>query len=136
MKSITTSADLKNAIRVLELEQKNNLLAIKEEVDLLQESLKPANIIKSTFKKMVDVPDLKAGIVNTVIGVVSGIMTKKLVLGKTHNPISKLLAVAMEMLVANKVTKNADFIRITGSMLLNKFFKKKNPVEKVYRNDM
>lgn len=131
MKSITTSADLKNAIQELEIEQKNNFLALKEEMGRVQESLKLTNIIKNTFKKIVDVPDLKADIVNTAVGLASGIMTKKLVMGKNHNPVSKLLGIVMEMVVANKVTQNADLIRTAGGMILNKLFKKKDKIEKV-----
>lgn len=131
MKPISTSAELKNAIREMELEQKNNLLALRQELAATQENLKISNIIKSTFKKIVDVPDLKADIVNTAIGLASGIMTKKLVVGKTHNPFSKLFAMTMEMFVANKVTKNADIIKSAGGMLLNKLFKKREQVEKV-----
>lgn len=115
----------------MELEQKNNLLALRQELAATQENLKISNIIKSTFKKIVDVPDLKADIVNTAIGLASGIMTKKLVVGKTHNPFSKLFAMTMEMFVANKVTKNADIIKSAGGMLLNKLFKKREQVEKV-----
>src|SRR4051812_18027026 len=100
MKPITTSADLKTAIQQLELEQKNNFLAIKEELARIQEDLKLTNIIKNTFKKVVDVPDLKADIINAAIGLAGGIMTKKLIVGKAHNPISKLLSVVMEMFVA------------------------------------
>jgi len=131
MKPITTSAGLKIAIQELELEQKNNFLALKEELGRAQESLKLTNIIKNTFKKIVDVPDLKADIINTAVGLASGVMTKKLVMGKNHNPISKLLGIVMEMFVANKVTQNADLIRSAGGMILNKLFKKKEPVEKV-----
>ena len=131
MKSITTSAELKTAIQELELEQKNNFLALKEEMGRVQESLKLTNIIKNTFKKIVDVPDLKADIVNTAVGLASGIMTKKLVMGKNHNPVSKLLGIVMEMFVANNVTQNADLIRSAGGMILNKLFKKKDRVEKV-----
>ncbi len=131
MKTITTSAQLKTAIQELELEQKNNFLALKEELGKAQENFKITNIIKNAFKAVVDVPDLKADIMNATIGVASGIMTKKLVMGKNHNPVTKLLGIVMEMFVANKVTQNADLIRTAGSMILNKFFKKKEQAEKV-----
>lgn len=131
MNSITTSAALKNAIKQLELEQKESLSALKEEFSELQESFKLRNIIKSTFKAAVNVPDLKTDLVNAAIGLTTGIMAKKMIIGKTINPLKRLAGIALEMFVANKVTKNADQIRSTGNVILNKIFKKEDQEEKV-----
>jgi hypothetical protein len=131
MNLITTSAELKAAIQQLELEQKESFIALKEEFGRTQENFKLINIIKSTFKAAVDVPDLKTDIVNAAIGLTSGIVAKKLIIGKTLNPLSKLLGVALEMFVANKVTKNADQIRSTGSIIMDKLFKHKDQAEKI-----
>ncbi len=131
MNPITTSADLKAAIYLLELEQKENFIALKEELSRTQENFKLINIIKSTFKATVDVPDLKTDIVNAAIGLTTGIVAKKLIIGKTLNPLSKLLGVALEMFVANKVSKNAVQIRSTGSVIINKLFSHKDKAEKV-----
>lgn len=131
MNSITTSAALKTAIKQLELEQKESLSALKEEFSELQESFKLRNIIKSTFKAAVNVPDLKTDLVNAAIGLTTGIMAKKMIIGKTINPLKRLAGIALEMFVANKVTKNADQIRSTGNVILNKIFKKEDQEEKV-----
>jgi len=58
-------------------------------------------------------------------------MAKKLIIGKTFNPLSKLLGIALEMFVTNKVTKNADQIKSTGSLILHKLFGRKEKVEKI-----
>jgi hypothetical protein len=129
MKPITTSAELKAAIQQLELEQKESFASLKEEFSTIQENFKLINIIKSTFKSAVDVPNLKTDIVNAAIGLTSGIMAKKLIIGKTLNPLSKLLGVALEMFVANKVTKNADELKSAGSRLVSKLFKRKTEIE-------
>lgn len=131
MNPITTSAELKIAIQQLELEQKESFIALKEEFEKTKENFKLINIIKSTFKDAVNVPDLKTDIVNAAIGLTSGIMAKKLIIGKTFNPFSKLLGIALEMFVANKVTKNADQIRSTSSVIMDKLFKHKTQAEKI-----
>lgn len=131
MHAITTSAELKAAIHQLELEQKENFISLKEEFGRTQENFKLINIIKSTFKAAVDVPDLKTDLVNAAIGLTSGIVAKKLIIGKTLNPLSKLLGVALEMFVANKVTKNAGQIRSTGSLIMDKLFKQKDQAQKI-----
>ena len=46
-------------------------------------------------------------------------------IGKTLNPFKKLLGIVVEMAVANKVSKNAEGIKSTGSVIFKKLFSKK-----------
>lgn len=125
MKLITTSADLKMAIQQLELQQASELILLKEAYKQTTENLKPANILKTALKNVVTAPDLKADVFNAAIGLTTGILAKKLMIGKTINPFKKLLGIIVEMTVANKVVKNADDIKSAGSIILNTFFNKK-----------
>ena len=129
MQAITTSAGLKTVIQQLEIQQAGELSLLKEEVLKTAESLKPINIIKSTFKNAIDVPDLKTGIINSAIGLTTGILAKKIIIGKTLNPLSKLLGVALEMFVANKVSKNTDEIKSLGNLVMKKLFNRKPQLE-------
>ena len=131
MEPISTSATLKSTIQQLKFQQKEDFLALKEEFGRTKENLKPINLLKNTFKSVVKVPDLKTDIINAAIGLTSGIMTKKMILGRTHNPLTKLLGIVLEMFVTNKVTQNAGQIRSTGSLILNKLFSRKEKVAKV-----
>lgn len=129
MKPITTSADLKMAIKQLEVQQATELFLLKEEFHATGERLKPMNIIKRTFKNAVTGPDLKTDLVNAAIGLATGIVTKKLMIGKTINPFKKLFGAFVEMAIANKVSNNADDIKSTGTAIFKKLFSKKgNPV--------
>lgn len=130
MKAITTSADLKLAIQQMELQQANELILLKEEFKNTRESLNPINIIKRTFKKAVTTPELKTDVFNAVIGLTTGIIAKKLMIGKTINPFKKILGIIVEMTVANKVAKNADEIKSAGSTIFKKLFNKKEDVAK------
>ena len=125
MKSITTSADLKMAIEQLELQQANEFILLKEEYKKTYEGLKLINIIKSTFKEAVTAPDLKADVIKAAIGLTTGIVAKKLMIGKTINPFKKLLGIIVEMAVANKVAKNTDEIKSVGSFIFSKLFTRK-----------
>ena len=105
MESITTSAELRKAIKELEMQQDIEWPLLREELLKTAESLKLVNIIKSSFKEAVALPDLKTNILNTAIGLATGIVAKKIIIGKTLNPISKLLGVLLEVFVANKATE-------------------------------
>lgn len=126
MQSITTSANLKAAIQQLELQQAEELFLLKEELLRTAESLKPINIIKNTFKEAVASPDLKTDLINSAIGLTTGILAKKVIIGKTLNPLSKLLGVALEMFVANKVSANTSQIKSLGNNIMKKLFNKKS----------
>ena len=130
MKPITTSADLKMAIQQLEQQQAYEFALLKEELHATGEKLKPVNIIKRTFQNAVTGPDLKTNMLNAAIGVTTGILTKKLMIGKTINPLKKLFGALIEVAVANKVSKNADDIKSTGSAILKKLFSKKGVMVK------
>ena len=131
MKSIKTSADLKLAIQQTKMQQANELILLKEEFTNSLDRLKPINLIKDAFKEAVTAPDLKTDIINAAIGLTTGIVAKKIIIGKTLNPLSKLLGVMLEVFVTNKVTQNAAEIKSVGSMILNKIFHKNEEPEKV-----
>jgi hypothetical protein len=129
MTSITTSEELKAAIQELELQQARELILLKEQFEETKEGFKLINIIKGTFKKAVSSPELKTDALNAAIGFTTGILAKKLMIGKTINPFKKILGIVLEMTVANKVAKNADGIKSVGGTILNMLFrKKKDPV--------
>lgn len=129
MTSINTSEELQAAIKELEVEQARQLVLLKEQFEETRESFKLINIIKGTFKKAVSSPELKTDALNAAIGFTTGILAKKLMIGKTINPFKKILGIVLEMTVASKVAKNADGIKSVGGSILNMLFrKKKEPV--------
>jgi hypothetical protein len=125
MNSITTSEELKAAIQELELQQAGELILLKDQYYKTKEGFKLINLIKSKFKETISDPDLKTDAINAAIGFTSGILAKKLMIGKTINPFKKLLGIAVEMAVASSVAKNADGIKSAGSSIFNILFRKK-----------
>ncbi|MBK8521251.1 MAG: hypothetical protein WAT20_03470 [Ferruginibacter sp.] len=132
MKSITTSGELKAAIQQLELQQADDLILLKEQYFKTKEGFKLVNLIKSKFKEVAGDPDLKTDAINAAIGFTSGILARKLMIGKTINPFKKLLGIAVEMVVASKVVKNADGIKLAGGSIFNRLFRKKEVQDKSY----
>jgi hypothetical protein len=125
MSSITTSEELKAAIQQLELQQAGELILLKEQYYKTKEGFKLTNLIKSKFKETITDPDLKTDAINAAIGFTSGILARKLMIGRTINPFKKLLGIAVEMAVAGSVAKNADEIKSAGSSIFNALFRKK-----------
>lgn len=116
---------LKEAIDLLENKQKHELRLLREQLHVTYQSLKPINLIKSTFNEVSASPEVKDNILSNVIGLTTGYLSKKVLLGTTRNPITKLLGTVFQFTVSNFVAKNADTIKALGGMALNSIFKKK-----------
>jgi hypothetical protein len=131
MQTINTSADLKNTIQQLEQKQAAEWLLLKGGLLDTYESLKLVNMLKRTFSEVATVPDLKTNVINAAIGLTTGIVTKKILIGKTLNPLKKLLGIIVEVAVAGKVAQNADGIKSIGNMIMKKIFNQRNDSVKV-----
>ncbi|MBA3704361.1 MAG: hypothetical protein H0W84_00230 [Bacteroidetes bacterium] len=129
MQKITTTEELKSAIQLLEYKQANEWPLLKAQFSTTYESLKPLNILKSTIKDVFST-DLKGDISSAAIGLATGFLAKKSFVGTSHNPLTKILGMLIEIAVANKVGKNADEIKSIGSLLLKKIFNKHEDSEK------
>lgn len=131
MQNSKTLAGLKQTIRELETRQSAEWISLKTDCMSAYESLKLVNIIKNTLKQTLSAPELKANIVDTAVGLATGFLAKKAIIGKTGNPFKKVFGLILEMTVANKVANNAGAIKTIGGILLNKLTPSKNGTEHV-----
>lgn len=125
MGTITNTMELKNAIELLEIKQKEEGLILKEQCKITYESLKPTNLIKTTLKNLVT-PDLTGNILSSTLSLAAGYISKKAVIGSTHNPLKQLLGTILQMGVTSLVSKNTDGIKSVVSTLISSFLNKKN----------
>jgi hypothetical protein len=128
MQSITTIAELKNAIQILEFDQQVREQQLKEHVYLAIESLKPVNLIKSTIHEVVSSPHLIDNVLGVAMGLTSGYISKKIVLGKSVNVIRKLFGTLLQFGITNVVAQNSESIKTFGQSIYQYFqrIKKQN----------
>ncbi len=122
MQNINNSTGLKEAILLLEVQQNRQMIELKSQFKAVQQSFTPMNLIKSTFRDFKEAPDLKTNLLNTAIGLTTGILSKKLLLGGSHNPLLKIVGTLVEIGVAGIVTKHPEGIKATGMSLFKKIF--------------
>jgi hypothetical protein len=125
MKKIITSVDLKEAILLLETQQAEEAMALKNQCLSFFEQLNPFDLIKNFMVEMVKMPDFKAELVNTAMSIATGYLSKKIVIGDSHNPLKQGLGLVLQLAVSNLVSKNAEGIKNLLSNLVNKLFNKK-----------
>jgi len=130
MSKINNARDLNEAISSLTLTRRSEWTALKREYLVTCEKLTVPQLIRSALHTTRTEDGLKSGLISTALGVTSGILAKRLFVGKTFNPVSKLLGVILEVFVAHKVGENAGVIRELGNRFVEKITGPANPAQK------
>jgi len=125
MEPITNSDELKKAIQILEFEQQMREQQLREQVYLTVESLKPVNLIKSTLHEVATSPYFVDNILGGSVGLASGYLSRKLVIGGSHNIIRKLIGTILQFGVTNVVAQHSDTIKSIGGFIYRRFLRKK-----------
>ena len=126
MQNITSSAALKDAIQLLEVEQEIKGQFLKKQLYIAYESLKPLNLLKHTLKEITSSPYMIDNISGGVMGLVSGFLSRKIFVGASGNLIRKLIGSFLQFGVTNVVAQNSSVIRSVGQAIFHHFFRKKN----------
>jgi hypothetical protein len=113
---------LKERISLLESRQTQEIVFLREQFHFTYETLKPLNLIKTTFQEVSSSPDLKDNILNNVIGLTTGYLSKKVLVGSTHNPIKQIAGTLLQFAIANVVSKHSETIKAIGEVLLRHIF--------------
>ncbi|MDD2565014.1 MAG: hypothetical protein PHU27_12445, partial [Salinivirgaceae bacterium] len=126
MQNINSTKDLKEAIRLLEIEQSIKGELLRSEFHQIYESIKPANLIKATLNDLVSSSDLGNNVLTSAVGYGSGYLSKKIVVGTSKNPFRKLLGLAIQIGVSSFVSQHSETIKSIGQFLLQSVVQKKN----------
>lgn len=120
MKSTFTADDLKIRIAALQARSLQQEEDLKYTTGLLVDSLKPANLIRETFKTTVQAPGFGKNILKGAAGLAVGFLTKRLFVSNSSGIVKKAIGTVLELGVAKIVTKNASKIASSGIKILNK----------------
>ncbi|MES2380671.1 MAG: hypothetical protein V4538_06505 [Bacteroidota bacterium] len=129
MAKIDSIEQLKQRIALLTIQQANDERLLKEQFKTSFDALKPANLIKNTFRELSQEPDFKDDLLSAAMGIASGYISKKLAVGNSHNPIKQVLGMLLQVAITSLVSKNADGIKSTIMLLIKKLTSKKEPSE-------
>lgn len=122
---IKNSADLKAAIVELENRKVNEKQALVNDFHAITESLKPLNLLKSTFHKVKESQGISGNILKAAVGLGVGLLSKKILISKSTSVVKTLLGAAIKMGVAGLVAKNTDNIKTSGTRFFKNIFSSK-----------
>ena len=119
---IKNSADLKAAIVELENRKVNEKQGLVNDFHAIAESLKPLNLLKSTFHKVKESQGISGNILKAAVGLGVGLLSKKILISKSTSVVKTLLGSAIKMGVAGLVAKNTDNIKTSGTRFFKNIF--------------
>lgn len=119
----SASDKLKESIRLLEIRQDEEGKILKEQFKLTYESLKPANLIKSTLKELAGTSESKTNLFETIVSILTGYLSKKILVGSNSNIFMKMFGVLLQYGITYVVANNADSIRNLITNLIDRFLK-------------
>jgi hypothetical protein len=111
---------LEQRIQALEERQKKELSLLKEDVRGIFSNLSPFEIIKNAISSDESKDGLGTNILNDVIGMTTGFVSKKIMFGSTSNPFKKVIGSLMQFAVARFVANNSERIQAIGEVLIQK----------------
>ena len=124
MKETTSAAELHELILLLEIKQANEGQLLKGQFKITYESLKPVNLIKNALNELVTSPDFKGDIFDATLSLTAGYLSKKAVVGSTHNPLKQFFGTLLQMGVTSIISKNIPEIKSSLAYLVNNIFLK------------
>lgn len=125
MKTISQTEALDQMIIEARRKCDNDLVLLKDQLHVVYESVKPFNLIKGLIHDVTSAPEIKNNMVSNVIGLGTGLLSKKFLLGSSHNPIKSVLGNILQFAITNVVSKHANGIKAVGGMLFSRFVKNK-----------
>jgi hypothetical protein len=125
MEKITSTTGLKNAIQLLEAEKAAEWQLLKKQLTITYTSFKPINLLTGSFKNMASSPYLIENILGTTLGLATGYLSKKIVVGASVNIFRKLFGSILQLGVTNVVTHHRGAIKSFGRFVLHRFLRKK-----------
>jgi hypothetical protein len=125
MKNITSTTELKNAIQLLEIEQRVKGEELKEQFTVTYKSINPLSLIKETLKGDETSPGIIENIIVGGVGLATGYLTRKVFVGPSANIIRKLLGSALQFGATSLITQNAQTIKSVGQLLYDLYSTKK-----------
>jgi hypothetical protein len=102
----SATEELNEAIQILQRKQHIELGILKEQFLITYESLKPINLIKSTFQEVTEMPGIKIMIINKLIDLTIGLLGKNVLAGESASPIKKMIGVILKTAINKLVSKS------------------------------
>jgi hypothetical protein len=112
---ISNVTELNNAIHLLENELNQQKQLVTDQVNVIYENFKPVNVVRDLFREVVSSDEFRSNVITAAIGISTGYITKKLMVGKSRNLMKALGGNLLQYGIANLILHPS---RIMKSVIL------------------
>lgn len=131
MKKYSSINELKEDIDTLSQLQSSQGKLLKDNFGNTIEHLKPYNLITEAIEDAINSPDLIKNLISTTLGITTGLITKQVFVGGSHNIFKKLLGSMIQYGVTAAIAINPDAVKSVGNKIINGIFSRHNNREKM-----
>lgn len=125
MQTITSTADLKRAIQLLEAEHSANGKQLKAQFYATYETFKPVNLLRSTLHDITSSPHMVDNILGTTLGLAAGLVSNVVFKGLAGPGLRRVISPVLQSGVTSFVAKNTGSLRSMGEIALLRIFRNK-----------
>ena len=118
MQTINSTAELKNAIQLLEAEHAANGKQLKAQFYATYDSFKPVNLIRSALRDITSSPHMIDNIVGTTVGLAAGLVSNVVFKGLAGPGIRRVISPVLQSGVTSFVAKHTGSLRSVGEIAL------------------
>jgi hypothetical protein len=133
-KKVSNAEELAQAISELEIKATAQQKDLEETYKRVSNNLKPVNLIKNGIRS-VFTEEHRGDIINAIFGLGTGMLSRKLLLGRTKGLLGKSMGKAVEWGIAGLVTNNAEKVKEKAAFWIDKIFKKKHKDNNIKSSD-
>lgn len=99
---------LDETIARLEMERDLKFDELKDQMSITFQSMKPIHLLNGALEDIKEFPEVKSNIVQLVVSLAGGYLSKKLLLGKSKSPFKKILGSLLQYGITNFVSKKVN----------------------------
>jgi hypothetical protein len=126
MEKISSIAELREAIQILEIEQEGHLYLIREKFNVTLESLRPVNLVGNAVRDLVSTPNLKNKILSVAVGLFTGYLSNKVInIGASKSKFRKIIGNVVKVGVASIIVRNPNAVKSFREFIEQRIFRKR-----------
>ena len=121
---ITNAIELKEAIQKLESDRIVQVYLLRQEFEHAYESINPLTLIRDNMANPPSSNFLGNNMISTSVGLATGFLIKKWIIGKSENQFRGILGSAAQLGVINLIAQYHSTVEVVGRTLLQLFMHK------------
>lgn len=102
------NTQLDEAIALLEMEREMKFEELKDQMAITFQSMKPIHILNGALEDIKDFPEVKSNIVQLVVSLAGGYLSKKILLGNSKSTFKKIVGSILQYGITNFISKKVN----------------------------